>query len=46
MCKERKEILTAEAFLIAASEYLFCRTFLTVWWGLVRLVTGTTARVC
>jgi hypothetical protein len=33
-------------FSIVTSEYSFLSTFLGVWWGLVRLVIATTARVC
>jgi hypothetical protein len=40
------KISFSQNFLTVISEYFFLSTFLIVWWGLLRLVTATTARVC
>jgi hypothetical protein len=42
---ERKEILPFVAFLILTSQKFFLSYFMFVWWGLVRVVTGTAVRV-
>jgi hypothetical protein len=43
---ERKKIFTLLQFSVVAPEDFLFSSFLIFWWGLVKLVTTTTVRIC